>query len=338
MLLRAEDEPVRTRVDYWRHLMGDALVPLDIRFGVSAAELRDQTRLAEVGAVKVSAMTLTTGEATRGRKEISRSDPDLCKFDVVESGSLVVSQDGRQTRLGPGDLAFVDLSRPCHWATPGRTEGVAVLFPRALLPLRRADAARLTATRIAGDRGAGGLASSLARQLPHHLDAPGPRADWARLGTAVLDVMALAMAARTGADPGADPGAGPGVGSGVGSGVGLPADARRRALIGRVRAYVERQLGDPGLSPATIADAHHVSVRYLHKLFESERTTMAAWIRQRRLERCRRDLLDPARRDRPVSAIAARWGFTSPAHFNRAFRAAYDLPPGEYRLQSSSND
>jgi methylphosphotriester-DNA--protein-cysteine methyltransferase len=27
----------------------------------------------------------------------------------------------------------------------------------------------------------------------------------------------------------------------------------------------------------------------------------------------------------------ARWGFTDPAHFSRAFRAAYGMPPAEYR-------
>jgi AraC-like DNA-binding protein len=47
--------------------------------------------------------------------------------------------------------------------------------------------------------------------------------------------------------------------------------------------------------------------------------------------RCRRDLLDPALRDRPVSAIAARWGITDPAHFSRLFRATYGVPPSEYR-------
>jgi hypothetical protein len=36
--------------------------------------------------------------------------------------------------LEPGDFALVDLSRPVHWATPGM-QAVAVVFPRALLPL-----------------------------------------------------------------------------------------------------------------------------------------------------------------------------------------------------------
>jgi AraC-like DNA-binding protein len=72
-------------------------------------------------------------------------------------------------------------------------------------------------------------------------------------------------------------------------------------------------------------------VRYLHRLFEAQDTTVAAWIRRRRLERCRRDLADPAFRGVPVSAVAARWGLPDPAHFSRLFRRTYGLPPAEYR-------
>jgi AraC-like DNA-binding protein len=98
-----------------------------------------------------------------------------------------------------------------------------------------------------------------------------------------------------------------------------------------VHAFIEQRLADPGLSPEMIAAAHHVSVRYLYKLFEGRHSGVAGWIRERRLERSRRDLLDPALAGRPVSAIAAHWGLTEPATFSRMFRAAYGLPPAEYR-------
>jgi AraC-like DNA-binding protein len=102
-------------------------------------------------------------------------------------------------------------------------------------------------------------------------------------------------------------------------------------LVGRIHAFIERRLGDPDLSPAAIAAAHHVSRRYLYKLFETQPTGVAGHIRRRRLERCRRDLLDPALRARPVNAIAARWGMPDPAHFSRSFRSAYRISPAEYR-------
>jgi AraC-like DNA-binding protein len=137
---------------------------------------------------------------------------------------------------------------------------------------------------------------------------PGPRAI-----TVVLDVLATTAAER------------PAEGAAV-----LP-DVRHGDLVRRIHAYIDSHLGDPGLSPAVVAAAHHISLRYLHKLFEPEPHGVAGLIRQRRLERCRDELLDPAQADRPVAGIAARWGFSSAAHFSRVFRDAYGMPPGEFR-------
>ena len=86
-----------------------------------------------------------------------------------------------------------------------------------------------------------------------------------------------------------------------------------------------------------IAAAHHISRPYLYQVFETEAhgAGVAAWIRQRRGERCQRDLLDPAPASRLVSAIAARWGFADGASFSRTFRAALRVPPGRYRALHS---
>ncbi|MFX5558838.1 helix-turn-helix transcriptional regulator, partial [Acinetobacter baumannii] len=86
-----------------------------------------------------------------------------------------------------------------------------------------------------------------------------------------------------------------------------------------------------------IAAAHHISVRYLQRLFETEGTTVTTWIRQRRLERIRRDLADP-RIDRSTSAVAARWGLADASHFSKLFKAAYGMTPRQYRLAASRPD
>jgi AraC-like DNA-binding protein len=117
----------------------------------------------------------------------------------------------------------------------------------------------------------------------------------------------------------------------------LPGETRRRALLLQVHAFIEARLGDPALSPSGVAAANYISVRYLHKLFETEQTTVADWIRRRRLERCRRDLLDPALAGRSVDAIGQDWGLTDAAHFSRVFKRRFGVPPAEYRrLQGPS--
>jgi AraC-like DNA-binding protein len=309
VVLRATDVPVPARVDYWQHVLEGTLGPLEVR-QPGGLDVRDQLRLGEAGVVRVGELsTGRPGGASRTRRHIRRSDPDVCKVDVLARGRGIIQQDGREAELGPGDLTLVDLSRPVRWVmSPARV--VAVVFPRTLLPLPRDEVARLTAVRVPGDRGPAALASTLARQLVGHLD---DAADATRLGTAVLDLLTVALAARARRS-------GP-----------VPPDSQRRVLLQRVDAFIEQHLGDPELTPETIAAAHHVSLRYLYKLFETQGQGVAGQVRRRRLERCRRDLLDPALQARPVGAIGARWGLPNAAHFSRAFRDAYGVPPGEYR-------
>jgi AraC-like DNA-binding protein len=314
---RATDEPVASRHEYWRHVVNDRLFPLDGR-PIDGPDFDGRLVSGEVGAVRVVDVTAPAAECRRTAKLIRRSDRELYHVDVLVSGSVMVEHDGRQARPAPGDLIVVDPSRPCRWISSGARH-VTVTFPRTLLPLRPEEVAKLTGVRVPGDRGAGALISSLARQLPRHLDDY-QSAEGARLGTTVVDLLTVALAAQ------------------LDRGRTVAPAARQRVLLAGVQAYIERRLGDPALTPTTIAAAHHISLRYLHKLFEAQGATVAGWIRRRRLDRCRVDLLDPANRARPVSAIGARWGFADASRFNRVFRAAHGVPPGEYRRLADGAD
>ncbi|MFI6445715.1 helix-turn-helix transcriptional regulator [Kitasatospora sp. NPDC050543] len=109
------------------------------------------------------------------------------------------------------------------------------------------------------------------------------------------------------------------------------AEAAQVSLSLQIRAFINEHLPDPGLSPDSIARAHHVSVRYLHKLFQHEGTSVHRWIQQRRLEEARRELSKQGRAAVTIASVAHRWGFVDPAHFSRSFRAAYGMTPREWR-------
>ncbi|WAJ47413.1 helix-turn-helix domain-containing protein [Mycobacterium sp. Aquia_216] len=99
-------------------------------------------------------------------------------------------------------------------------------------------------------------------------------------------------------------------------------------LSERVLEYVENNLGDSALRPATVAAAHFVSTRTLYSAFELRDMSLSAYIRTRRLARCYADLIST---DDPVGDIASRWGFVSLPHFSRAFVKQYGFAPSRAR-------
>jgi AraC-like DNA-binding protein len=312
MVLETGNEPIASRRDYWQAMIDHTTVPFEGEF-VGDPDFSCSMVVGRVGAIDVAEATMPPGVCLRSPARIRLSDPDVYLIDVMAAGRLVVQHDGRESVVGTGDLMLLDPSRPTR-IIHSATRHVSLAVPRVMLPLRGEEIAQLTGVRIPGDHGIGALVSSLALQLPRHLDDCG-RLEGVRLGSAVIDLLMVALATQLRrADT-------------------IEIGTRQQALLHRIHAFIEQRLGDPDLSPGTIASAHYISLRYLHKLFEAQDVTVAGWIRQRRLERCRRDLMDPTLRARPLSAIAGAWGFGSAVHFSRAFRAAYGVPPSEYRKQ-----
>jgi AraC-like DNA-binding protein len=111
VLLRAEDVPVESRVDYWRHVSGETIAPLDLQIP-GQPDFRSQILTGDMGAVRVTEVVAPAAELSRTPKLIRRSDPELYKIDVVARGHVSIDQGERQTRLGPGDFSLLDLSRP----------------------------------------------------------------------------------------------------------------------------------------------------------------------------------------------------------------------------------
>jgi len=103
------------------------------------------------------------------------------------------------------------------------------------------------------------------------------------------------------------------------------------AHLRRVDAAIEAQLGNSNLTIADIARQDGLSQRYLQRLFERQNTTFSAYVRERRLERCCGDLIDPKYADQSIAAISYRWGFSDQAHFSRMFSATYGTSPRDFR-------
>ncbi|NDV10756.1 helix-turn-helix domain-containing protein [Rhodococcus sp. IEGM 248] len=98
--------------------------------------------------------------------------------------------------------------------------------------------------------------------------------------------------------------------------------------IAALQDWIEQRLPSEGVTAMSIAAAHGMSVRGVYRAFEEAGETVGAFVRARRLARARRDL---AAGVGSIADVAARWGFSDPSHFARAFRAEYDCSPRDYR-------
>jgi AraC-like DNA-binding protein len=263
----------------------------------------------ELQSVGVSRVVATPNDVLRTGATIAACDPEQLQLHVLRRGRCEVSQDERADVLTAGAMATLDSSRPWALRAVEPFELLVLAVPKVLLrPFGDALSAR-TATAIPGDTGLGSLIGPFAFGLADRLEDGTIGDGRAELGETLVGLLrALAL-----------------------DGAGAPRAAPAPALLAQVKAHVERNLGDPTLGPGSIAAAHFITPRYLHRLFRAEGCTVSEWVRRARLERCRRDLADPALAGETILHIATRWGMPDPAHFSKVFRAAYGCSPREHR-------
>src|SRR5260370_20448895 len=165
-------------------------------------------------------------------------------------GYCLVTQDGREAPLTPGDFALYDARRPYQLSFDSEFRMLVVMFPRELLNLRADDLAKVVARRVSGRRGVGGLVSPFFVKLADELrrDQIVPTFE---LSNAVLDLFAAALSEQLPCESSVRP------------------ETRRHALILPIKAFIDARLDDPELTTAPIAPAHHISPRYPQHLFDA---------------------------------------------------------------------
>ncbi|WP_331742751.1 helix-turn-helix domain-containing protein (plasmid) [Streptomyces sp. NBC_00868] len=268
-----------------------------------------------LGDLQLSLMALPHLEIVRTPKLIRQSDLEVYQVHGMIHGMGGLSQAERDAAFRAGEFVLVDSSRPfsgCLATTPGAWSSIVVQMPRSLVPLPENTVRRMTAVPIPATRGLGGVFHRWLVDLVTRAEEFTP-ADVPTLTQTTVDLLASLLGRCLDAEATMGP------------------DARRRALKARIHDFVRQRLREPGLTPEAVAAAHGISTRYLYMLFRDQELTMAAWIRELRLENCRRDLADSRLLSRPIHSIAASWCFSDAAHFSRAFRAAYGISPRDYR-------
>lgn len=304
---------------FWRELIADALAPLTLNDGKSVSGFPASASVLDLGSVRVGGFTSPPVDLDRTWADIRRADPGTYQLAFVSGSPLWVTQRRQDSGLVAGDMVLFDLSYPFEGGVPDQghpTDVVILQLPRAEVPLHSNMVHRLLAQPLSARTGMGAILARFMTSL-HSYGPDCDQRDLIRLGAIALDLVGACLAQH------------------LGSYADLPATSRQQALLARVNAFIDHNIGDPDLRPAGIAAHHHISLRTLHALYRQQEETVGASIRRRRLEGCHADLTDPRLWQRSIGAIATRWGFRNLPDFSRAFRTAYGMTPSEARQAAS---
>lgn len=250
----------------------------------------------------------------RTTQTIARSTVDHIGLTVYLEGGCSLDIEGRAAEVQPGEIFFLDMTRPSSLQISD-FKSLTLVLPRSLLAPYVADLDSLHGKILPGT-------SPLNRMLAAHMRMLCIQAP-------TLDIPDMHAAAR-------------GTAAMIAAFLGASVDGRE--LISQVaagasletyRRMIDANLHDPDMGPEFLCQRLGVSRAKLYRMFEPL-GGVSQHIQRRRLMRAYQIFIDPAQARERVSTVAARCGFANVSAFNRAFRQIYGMSPTELRIASAS--
>lgn len=241
-------------------------------------------------------------------KHVSAENAIYIGVQITKSGRECFRSGEDSLIVAAGDLVIWTSDRPTEFTVTERLHKVSLVLPWSEIQERLPRVRNFRGTVLDSRAGIGAVLYSHIESLATQLDVLAA-GDLSAVRRATLELLTAAMAYRLEA----------------------PAIGLSRQYLKRIQDYILDHLQDERLSPGSIAEAHHISPRYLHLLFAQTDQSVSSHIRQQRLERCREALESPAFRTRGVAEIAYQWGFADPAHFSRIFKRQFGRAPSDLR-------
>lgn len=259
-------------------------------------------------AIDIAEIDCRIDRIDRGRDGIRRDDAEFFFLVVQRAGRTLVTHQGREETLHPGDCLIVDSTQPAELLYEGRRSSfTSVHLPRGLCLDGRATGPA-TARRIAASHPMQASLGSLISAAPAN-DVPD---DY------IFDFVALMFRP----DP---------------SSRETPDFRDRFAWIS---AELERHVCDPDLTIDRLAALVHMSRRQLQRDLSDNGTSFTRLLAERRVKLTADQLRRAAHRgERPmISEIAYAAGFNDLSHFNRVFRSQTGQSPREYHAALAARD
>lgn len=294
----------------WQRTVSDAYFPLEIE-GRRSGAFRGRLDIWQLGPVSATRIDCDAVLYRRTPRHLRDERESSFLISMPGSADVAFRQNARETLCRPGGFIIERSDAPYeYWHETADIQWVTKV-PRESVRARIGASEKFLGLSVDARSG---IAAYFRASLKAAIAHAGSLDESARAlaGEHLIEVLCLALLADERVLESAE-------------------SAIRKAHRQRAELFIRNNLKDPDLSPAMVADAGGISIRYLQQLFAGTGFTASGYIRDCRLVRCDEDL---RRRSGTVTitTIAYRWGFSDQAQFSRHYRSKFGMTPREARF------
>lgn len=310
-----ESLPAATRASAWSKLYSEQLN----RVTFTPADRHDfaaRLSLGQFGPIQLASMVANRSSIERTRRDISPGGRRLYSFLLQARGTGVLDHCGNEARLNQGDFVLCDSAAPHSFMLEDNSMIIMLRVDAPLIKKHLPTPERYCGLRLDNSVGLTSTMSAMVERLNFQIQNGFNSEYDGRFARQTLEMLSMAYAIGFEEQP-------------EGSAIML---SRQSEVI----RYIEDNLRDPELSPASVAAGLRISPRYLRALFAGRGEKASSYIVRRRLEECAKQLRNPSWAGHTLTEIAFAWGFNSAAHFTRTFHEHFGMPPREYRRSATN--
>ena len=289
----------------WKHTINETYFDLEVSFRQpnKFSGFLQHAKLLKIG---VSHYHANTVHYNRGRQSSGYID-DSILITFPMTGDVRFTQKGRQLTSKPGQF-FIELSSlPYEFYHLHEASLYVIKVPLALLTPQMGTIERQFARSLSIDEGAGRLLVFQIGQILTLIHSN----KLAELEVKILEQQLLSLIVLTLSAP---------------KEVMMSTRSSIQSVhLKRIEHYVYLHLENPDLTPAMVAAACHISVRYLHKLFSELPYTFSDWVKELRLKQANHIL--KTKSYVTIDEVAHRVGYTDQGYFSRIYKQHFGYSP-----------
>lgn len=298
----------RERFDFWRNAISSAFVPLEpepFKGQAAPGNFEGTIHGVHMPSLRMSTIAADGHEVSLTRDGIARQKGSPFFVNLLRKGTVHVTQFGEHATAAAGDIYVVDSAAPWSVSFNGPFEMFCIEISEDALRPRLGAMGRVPSPVLSGE------GTLVLRNYLGMLQNQ-PASELAQLQDLVFE-HCVSLVAR----------------SGAGAAGQTPSARDTVVMRQRIIQFIDNNLTDSALNADAVCSALRISRSYLFKILAAGEHTFASYVREARLQGCRESLLRHPQR--PISQIAASWGFASVASFNRLYRARFGETPRETR-------